>query len=185
VWKKNLRRIRQGLKKGVKGIIVFMDEAGFSLHPRLGLVWAKRGSKPSVPTTSCRKRLNLVGWVAPWEGWHGFMSVAKGNTDAFLLFLRYLHNRLKGFIIYLYADGPYWHKGERVREALKEYSNIHLEYLPPYHPEMNPQERIWRFLRYEVTTNHYFPEVRAISVAIRKKQRQIKPKKIIILCKVT
>ena len=37
-----------------------------------------------------------------------------------LLFLKYLHNRLKEFTVYLYADGPYWHKGERVREALNE-----------------------------------------------------------------
>ena len=162
-----------------------MDEAGFSLHPKLGLVWAPKGSKPKVPTTSCRKRLNVAGWVAPWVGWHGFMRIANGNTDGFLLFLEYLHKRLKNFIVYLYADGPYWHKGERVREVLKRYPHIHLEHLPAYHPELNPQERIWKLLRYEVTTNHYFPDLEAIRIAIRKKQRRIKPAKIQRLCKVT
>jgi len=96
-----------------------MDEAGFSLHQKLGLVWAKKGSKPKVPTASRHQRLNLAGWVAPWVGWHGLMRIDKGNTDVFLLFLKYLHNRLKEVTVYLYADGPYWHKGERVREALK------------------------------------------------------------------
>lgn len=161
-----------------------MDEAGFSLHPKLGLVWAKKGSKPKVPTASRHQRLNLAGWVAPWVGWHGLMRIDKGNTDAFLLFLKYLHNRLKEFTVYLYADGPYWHKGERVREALKKHSNIHLEYLPPYHPELNPQERIWRLLRYEVTTNRYFPDIDAIETAVRKKQRHIKSDKIRSTCNV-
>ena len=162
-----------------------MDEAGFSLHPKLGLVWVPKGSKPKVPTASCHKRLNLAGWVAPWVGWHGFMRIAKGNTDEFLLFLEYLHKRLKDFIVYLYVDGPYWHKGERVRAALKKYGHIHLDYLPPYHPELNPQERIWKLLRYEVTTNRYFPDVEAINAAVRKKQRQLKPPKLRSLCKVT
>lgn len=162
-----------------------MDEAGFSLHPRLGLVWVKKGEQPIVPTASCHKRLNLIGWVAPLVGWHGFMQVEKGNTDSFILFLKYIHNRLKDYIIYLYVDGPYWHKGERVREILKKYKNIDLEYLPPYHPELNPQERIWHLLRYEVTTNHYFQDIDCINIAIRKKQKQIKQNKIISLCNVT
>jgi transposase len=162
-----------------------MDEAGFSLHPKLGLIWAKKGTQPKVPTKSCHKRLNLTGWVAPWIGWHGLMRIDKGNTNSFLKFLKYLHKRLKDFTVYLYADGPYWHKGEKVRESLKKYKNIRLEYLPPYHPELNPQERVWKLLRYEVTTNQYFPDVDSISVAIRKKQRKIKPVKILSLCKVT
>jgi hypothetical protein len=65
-----------------------MDEAGFSLHPKLGLVWAKKGCKPKVPTASRHQRLNLAGWVAPWVGWHGLMRIDKGNTDSFLLFLK-------------------------------------------------------------------------------------------------
>jgi hypothetical protein len=48
---------------------VFQDETGFSLHPRLGFGWARRGQRLRVPTTSQHnRRLNLSGWVAPLLG---------------------------------------------------------------------------------------------------------------------
>ena len=75
--------------------MIFADESGFSLHPKLGRVWANRGSRPTVPTTSQhRKRLNLFGWVEPLKGWHALFRWPKGNTDGFLAFLTYLYQRV-------------------------------------------------------------------------------------------
>jgi transposase len=126
-----------------------------------------------------------MGWVAPWKGWLGLVRIDKGNRQSFISFLKYLHRRLRDWTVFLYADGASWHKGEEVKKALTELKNIHLEYLPAYHPEQNPQERIWRLIRYEETTNHYFQDVKAIACAIRRKQRQIKPTRIRQLCNVT
>lgn len=86
--------------------------------------------------------------------------------------------------VYLYVDGASWHKGPRVHEFLSVHSNIELEYLPPYHPELNVQERVWRLIRYEVTTNQYHVTVDLIEQAIRKRQRHWKANKIKSLCKV-
>jgi transposase len=166
-------------------LLVFADESGFSLHPKLGRLWAKRGSQPTVPTTSQHhKRLNLFGWVEPLKGWHGLFRWPKGNTEGFLAFLNYLYYRVRKTKVYLYADGASWHKGERVQKFLNAHSNIELEYLPPYHPELNAQERVWHLIRYEVTTNQYHATVDLIEQAIRKHQRHWKTKKIKTLCKV-
>ena len=162
-----------------------MDEAGFSLHPKLGSVWAKKGSKPQVPTASSHKRLNMMGWVIPGNGWHGLMRIDKGNRQSFISFLKYLHGRLCEWNVFLYADGASWHKGEQVKEALAELKNINLQYLPAYHPEQNPQERLWKLIRYEETTNHYFQDIDAINCAIRRKQKQLKPERIRQLCNIT
>jgi transposase len=167
-------------------LLVFADESGFSLHPRLGRVWAKRGCQPTVPTTSHHgKRLNLLGWVEPLKGWHGLFRWPKGNTDGFLAFLKYLCYRVRKTKVYLYIDGASWHKGSRVREFLSDHTNIEVEYLPPYHPELNVQERVWHLIRYEATTNHYHATVDLIEQAIRKRQRHWKTKKIKTLCTVT
>ena len=45
-----------------------MDEAGFSLHPKLGLVWAKKGSKPKIPTAKSPPEIEL-GWLGCSLGW--------------------------------------------------------------------------------------------------------------------
>jgi len=81
---KDARRFRQELKKTrqlkVNETIVFQDETGFSLHPRLGRGWAKKGTRLKVPTTSQhRERLNISGWVAPLLGRKGVIRTAKGN----------------------------------------------------------------------------------------------------------
>ena len=180
---KKLHRI---LEQGEKALLVFADESGFSLHPKLGRVWAKRGYQPTVPTTSHHgKRLNLFGWVEPLKGWHGLFRWPKGNTDGFLAFLKYLCTRVHKTKVYLYIDGASWHKGSRVREFLSAHTNIEVEYLPPYHPELNVQERVWHLIRYEATTNHYHATVDLIEQAIRKRQRHWKTKKIKTLCTVT
>ncbi|MBF8253774.1 MAG: IS630 family transposase [Deltaproteobacteria bacterium] len=166
-------------------MLIFADESGFSLHPKLGRVWAKRGSRPTVPTTSQhRKRLNLFGWVEPLKGWHALFRWPKGNTDGFLAFLSYLYQRVHKTKVYLYVDGASWHKGERVQKFLSAHRNIDMEYLPPYHPELNVQEHVWHLIRYEVTTNQYHATIDLIEQAIRKRQTHWKTKKMKSLCKV-
>ena len=86
------------------------------------------------------------------------MKAVQGNTEAFLAQLHKLGERFRGKIVDLWVDHASWHKGPRVRAFLKPYQRwFHLHYQPPYHPELNPQERIWRRIRYEETTNHYYP----------------------------
>src|SRR5712691_1938418 len=60
--------------------IVFEDETGFTLHPRLGRGWAKRGQRLRVATRSAhRERLNIFGWVAPLLGRRGMLRHPQGN----------------------------------------------------------------------------------------------------------
>lgn len=95
-----------------KRIVLFEDEAGFSLHPKLGRVWAKKGSKPFVYTRSQhQKRLNIYGWVDPINGLHGIMKWISGNTDGFIQLLRKITYRLKGKTINIWVDNAKWHKG--------------------------------------------------------------------------
>ena len=65
-----------------------------------------------------------------------------------------------------------------------EHPNVEMEYLPSYHPELNPQERVWRLIRYEVTTNRYHETVDLIEQAIRKRQKHWRSNTIRALCTV-
>jgi transposase len=93
--------------------------------------------------------------VDPLYGWHGLFRWPKGNREGFLAFLKYLCRRVKGWKVYLYVDGTPWHKGQQIKDFLAEHREVQMEYLPPYHPELNAQERMWHLIRYEVTTNRY------------------------------
>ena len=74
-------------------------------------------------------------------------------------------------------------RGKKVYSFLIEHSQLHLHYLPPYHPELNFQELLWKTMRYEETTNAYFETKEDLSDAISRRSQKWKPDKIISLCK--
>ena len=165
--------------------MVFQDETGFSLHPRLGFGWAKRGKRLRVPTTSQhRHRVNVSGWVAPLSGHLGLVHTERGDREGFLKVLRHLCKRLRGYTIWLYVDGARWHKGEAVREFLRRHPRLHLEFLPPYQPGLNMQERVWRRVRYESTTNRWFETIDEIWTTVEKTTRSWTRSKIRRLCNI-
>lgn len=164
---------------------MFEDETGFTLHPRLGMGWAKRGKRLRIPTTSQHHtRLNVFGWVAPLLGRKGLMKHAQGNREGFLLCLRHLYLKLRGYKIWLYADKARWHQGKEVTLFLQTHKRLHLEYLPCYQPGLNLQERIWRQIRYEATTNRWFASLEEISATVQKTANAWTPVKTKHLCKV-
>jgi hypothetical protein len=173
-------------KSGGGRILLFEDESGFSLHPKLGRVWVKKGTQPYVYTRSQhQKRLNLFGWVAPIEGLHGMMKWACGNTDGFLRVLKRITVRFQGKIIDLWVDRARWHRGKRVENFQGENRHLHLHYLPAYHPELNYQETLWRTMRYEETTNAFFETIEILEVSVFKRSQRWKPQKIKSLCPLT
>lgn len=166
--------------------MVFQDETGFSLHPRLGMGWAKKGHPFRIPTTSQHQhRLNVSGWVAPLVGRYGMIRTARGNREGFLLVLRHLYRRLRGYEkIWLYVDRALWHKGEPVDMFMKTHTRLRLRYLPRYQPGLNPQERIWKQVRYEATTNRWYDNLETTWTVIRRTTRSWSSKKILRLCNI-
>ena len=88
------------------------------------------------------------------------MRADQGNTQGFLGLLRQLRRSWRDKIIHFWVDGAPWHKGPLVQKYLAEHRDVHLEYLPPYQPRLNPHERIWHQVRYERTNNRCFPDWR-------------------------
>jgi len=166
--------------------VVFQDETGFTLHPRLGRGWAKKGRRLRIATTSQhRQRLNVSGWVAPLLGRYGMIQTERGDRQGFLQVLGHLYRRLKGHTIWLYVDRARWHKGEPVESFLKAHRRLHLDYLPAYQPALNMQERIWRQVRYEATTNRWFEDLDLIWATVRRTARSWSQRKIRRLCNIT
>ena len=77
-------------------------------------------------------------------------------------------------------------RGQQIKEFLTAHPEVQMEYLPPYHPELNPQERVWHLIRNEVTTSRYHETIDLIEEAIRKASKALAARdKIRAFCKVT
>ncbi|MDG6026823.1 MAG: hypothetical protein E3K40_09000 [Candidatus Brocadia sp.] len=57
-------------------------------------------------------------------------------------------------------DNARWHHAQQIKSWLKEHQNvIRLDFLPPYSPNLNPIERVWKLIRRLCTHNRYFPNI--------------------------
>ena len=70
--------------------------------------------------------------------------------------------------VYLVMDNAPWHKkAKRLIESEAEYEDIRsavtILSLPPYSPDLNPIEQVWRVTRREKTHNRYWPNLGALT----------------------
>jgi transposase len=139
-------RIRQ-LAKRKKATIFFRDEAGVRSDHHSGTTWAVKGKTPVVSSTGARFGLNLISAVSA-QGEFRFMTIkGRVRTPQFIEFLeRLIHNAER--MIFLIVDGHPVHKAKSVARFVESVKNrLQLFLLPPYSPELNPDERVWNDLK--------------------------------------
>ncbi len=73
------------------------------------------------------------------------------NTDCMNVYLKELSKEIKGDFI-LIMDGAGWHKSKNLIIP----KNIQIILLPPYCPELNPVERLWRYIKDNTIKNKVF-----------------------------
>jgi transposase len=127
--------------------ILFGDEAGVRSDAHAGTTWAPRGQTPVVRTDGERFGLNMISAVSG-RGQLRFMVVRGRVTAAqFVEFLRRLVYRAKR-PIFLIVDGHSIHRSRSVARFLHSLQGrLRLFYLPPYSPELNPDELVWNDLK--------------------------------------
>jgi transposase len=166
-------------------VILFSDEAGISLEPKMGAVWAIKGNQPKVPTNSSWSRVNLTGFVDPYRGQIIVNTMPKGNSENFVKQLEIVLEANKDRrLITLYLDNARWHKTDLVKDWVKANPPIKLEFLPKYAPKVNPIERHWWYLRKETTQNVLFETVEQCWDAIQGHFARLNAEKIINLCQI-
>jgi transposase len=144
--KEEFPKIRAQARKE-KADIFFGDEAGVRSDCHSGKTWAIRGKTPIVTTTGARFGYNVVSAISP-RGVLMFMIISgKVNGDVFIAFLkRLIHNWPRS--IFLIVDGHPVHKSAAVSKFVaSSKGRLQLFYLPPYSPELNPDEQVWNHLK--------------------------------------
>ena len=131
---------------------MFQDEAGFGRINKPKYCWCQKGIRPSVPCHHIREYRYVYGAVEPISGEGCFLIMPYCNTDCMNVFLNHISCSYPDDIIILVCDGAAWHKAN----ALVIPKNIMLCFIPPYTPEMNPIEQIWKEIRKRGFRNEVF-----------------------------
>ncbi len=122
---------------------MFQDEAGFGRINKPKYCWCRKGIRPSVPCHHIREYRYVYGAVEPLTGNSCFLIMPYCNTICMNIFLEELAKQYPNDMILLCCDGAAWHKAG----SLNIPENIRLFFIPPYTPEMNPIEPLWKELR--------------------------------------
>ena len=130
-------------------VIYFGDETGMRSDHQAGRSYAPAGETPVIRKTGQRFSLNMISAISN-KGHLQFMIIdGRFNGEVFITFLKQMikYSRQK---IYFVTDGHPAHKTKKLNEWLSENKDrIEVFFLPPYSPELNPQE----YVNQDVKTN--------------------------------
>jgi transposase len=110
--------------------------------------WAPRGQTPILRVKLTRDHLSAISGITA-DG-RLFMQVRPASYDAAAVvgFLRVLLRKISGKMVVIW-DGSPIHRGHEIKDFLKRGATKrpHLEQLPGYAPDLNPDEGIWNYLK--------------------------------------
>lgn len=156
-WQQDEERVKKWLKEEFPaiakradkegGLVWFADEAGLRSDSHSGKTWSVKGQTPIIRTTGARFGINLISAVNRL-GELRFMCV-EGRVNA-AVFIDFLNRLISGCDkkVFLVVDGHPSHKANKVSQFIAKNKNrIELFFLPPYSPELNPDELVWNDLK--------------------------------------
>jgi len=137
--------------------LLFMDAVHPTQATKITAGWIKKGVDKPIETTGSRTRLNIIGAIRLGHLSETIVNKYKTvNGESIIEFL----NRTRDFYsssstIHLVLDGAGYHRSMQVVKEAKKL-NIQLHYLPPYSPNLNPIERLWKVMNKHARNSQYF-----------------------------
>jgi transposase len=149
-----IRRLLKSLPSNE--VACYEDKVDIHLNPKIGLDWMNRGTQKEVLTPGQNEKCYLAGALDVDGGRLIWVGGTRKNSLRFLQLLKELLRRYPSAPrIHMILDNFRIHDSEAVRQALAQWGGrISLHFLPPYCPNHNRIERVWKDLHHNVTRNH-------------------------------
>lgn len=146
--------------------IYFLDSVHPTHNAESGYAWVKTGEERYVKSNTGRTRININGAVDIHRMHVVATQSEMTNSQAIIRLLKKIEKRtkVKG-TIHLILDNARYHHALILKDFIKG-SRFKLHYLPPYSPNLNPIERLWKFMKGEVIKNQYYEKIKDFKKAI-------------------
>lgn len=143
-WKKVIYPKIRKLAAEEGASIFFEDEAGLRTDHHAGTTWGPVGQTPVVIKTGERKSISMISAISPRGELRFRVQEGSMNADRFIDFLKALLSTVGGKV-FLILDGHPVHRSKKVREFVenKAGGRLTIFFLPPYSPDLNPDEWVW------------------------------------------
>ena len=164
LFKEGYEKLTKGLKE--EETIAFMD----GVHPQHNTtctkVWIKKGKEKQVKSNTGRSRININGIYNPITQDILIREDQTINADSTIEFFKEIEDRYKDKSkIYIIEDNARYYRNKKVKEYTDK-SRIEMIFLPPYSPNLNLIERLWKLLRKHVINNQYYDSFKKFRDAV-------------------
>jgi transposase len=138
--------------------LMFQDEARFGRISDCCYCWCKKPDRPMVKAMLSHQYVYAYAAVSPQDGKLDSLVLPEVSGHCMEIFIHEVAHRHPTENIVMVVDGAGWHKSKDIK--LPE--NLRLLFLPPYSPELNPQEHVWDELREKCFHNRTFANLDAL-----------------------
>ena len=150
-WEAEIYPAIRAEAKVVGATIYFADESGIRSDYHTGTTWAPIGETPVVEVTGRRFSLNMISAVSPRGEFRFMLHDGSVNAEVFREFLKRLMVGAKQ-PVFLIVDGHPIHRAKLIKDFVAaQDGKLKLFTLPPYSPQLNPDEQVWAHVKRQVS----------------------------------
>jgi transposase len=160
--------------------LVYYDETGFSLTSSIPYAWQEKGKTIEIPASKS-KRINVAGFLSSngkdFQGYQKEGSIKSADVVGF--FDDFAKHIKQPTLVVL--DNASTHRSADFQAKIEQWKeqDLHLYFLPPYSPELNKIEILWRKMKYEWINFDAFSSFQSLRVRLNELIEQIGEKYII------
>jgi transposase len=169
--KKTIPTIKRWVKQN-KAPLYFMDESTIQLTPVNGKTWGPKGKTTIIERTAKRGRICAISAISPQQKLLFSLQEKTFKAQGVINFLKQIERSHPNKKIAVVMDNAPCHTSKAMKNYLKN-SSIKAYYLPPYSPEMNPDEKVWNYLKSSELVSHTETSVEGLKKLTAKKMRRI------------
>lgn len=158
-WKEEARPILQESFQDPETIVLCEDEMILTTVTTFQKIWLPTNEYPKIEVSNKRERRSIYGFLNLKNGIEYAFKTEEQNmyvTRDILKKIRKLYTNKKILILW---DGAGWHRGSAVTKFIEDDGNMKTYYFPPYAPEINPQEHVWKNGREAITHNVFIEKI--------------------------
>jgi transposase len=155
---KRMKEIRAEITTLKDYEIFAADESSIVWETELRRAWLKKGEKTIVKVDRTKQRQNYFGALNLKSHKHHLIPLVWQNTDTIIEALRVLFRKYPQRKLCIIWDNAAWHRSKGLRALLgkgNEFSRLRLIWMPPYAPDENPEEHVWKYGKEAIANNVY------------------------------
>jgi transposase len=163
-WIQEYAQLKNSLQPGET--ICFLDGVHPTHNTKPAYGWIRKGILKHIRSNTGRYRLNLSGAIDIFSREIVLQEDERLDAASTLNFLEKLKQAYpQATKVHIFCDNARYYKNKHVQTFLAS-SKLQMHFLPPYSPNLNPIERLWKFMNENVLYNKYYEKFREFRDAV-------------------